>query len=380
MSKTSSPATGNAKPNDRQSIIHSLTALSNHQAILTAHRTDVTGFSILGAYQYRIRVKRVFSARYTSRHTIALKQRGSPSTTGRRLSLSNHPKESDLTMQQFFRVLFWFLARVLARLRYRVRVVGGEKLRGLYGPTLVMPNHPGYIDPPLVLSHLPLAGRRFARVVTRAMYRNPVLYPMMRLVDALGGARPERAQPRRPAADAVDDRRRSWPAFRAGRELPASTRPAARSGGAEEIGAARAASEILAALPGGQRRAGPHARRLGQHVQLRADRPGRPSWAAARCEARLDARQPAVVRPAARGDHDGRSDRPQRLARAGAASSSIRFLEEWYNREGPETPRVRSATTYLFGPREFDYPDLTAAEAGRPEQDPARHDRGGQRD
>ena len=39
-------------------------------------------------------------------------------------------------------------------LRYRVRVVGLEKLQGFDGPALILPNHPGYIDPSLVLMTL----------------------------------------------------------------------------------------------------------------------------------------------------------------------------------------------------------------------------------
>ena len=82
------------------------------------------------------------------------------------------------------RAAFWCFARLVLRLRYRVEVKGREKLRTVSGPTLVMPNHPGLIDPPLVLSHIRL--REPARpVVTSSMYRMPVLYPFMRLVDAL---------------------------------------------------------------------------------------------------------------------------------------------------------------------------------------------------
>ena len=87
-------------------------------------------------------------------------------------------------MLRLLRVLFWRLARGILRLRYRVEVTGLEGLRQLRGPTLVMPNHPGYVDPPLVVSHL--QGILHLRpVVTSGMYRLPVLYPLMRLVDAL---------------------------------------------------------------------------------------------------------------------------------------------------------------------------------------------------
>ena len=79
---------------------------------------------------------------------------------------------------------FWNLIRWMFNLRYRVQVTGLEQLAGLEGPTLVMPNHPGYIDPPLVLSHV-LLGRPVRPIVFAGIYRNPVLYPIMRMVDAL---------------------------------------------------------------------------------------------------------------------------------------------------------------------------------------------------
>ena len=50
--------------------------------------------------------------------------------------------------------IFWFVVRMILRLRYRVRVDGLEQLRALEGPVLILPNHPCYIDPPTVLSHL----------------------------------------------------------------------------------------------------------------------------------------------------------------------------------------------------------------------------------
>ena len=37
---------------------------------------------------------------------------------------------------------FWFVVRMILRLRYRVRADGLEQLRALEGPVLVLPNHP----------------------------------------------------------------------------------------------------------------------------------------------------------------------------------------------------------------------------------------------
>lgn len=87
-------------------------------------------------------------------------------------------------MSRLLNVCWWWLVGSILHLRYRVRVTGLEKLQGLSGPTLIMPNHPGYIDPALVLSHVRL--RQPVRPVVRTtMYRVPFLYPLMRLIHAL---------------------------------------------------------------------------------------------------------------------------------------------------------------------------------------------------
>ncbi len=50
-------------------------------------------------------------------------------------------------MGRWLNALGWWLARQILNLRYRVRVVVPESLRDVRGPALIMPNHPGYIDP-----------------------------------------------------------------------------------------------------------------------------------------------------------------------------------------------------------------------------------------
>ena len=79
--------------------------------------------------------------------------------------------------------LFWTISGILLRLRYRVTVEGAEGLSALQGPTLVLPNHPAYIDPPLVLSHLRL-GKALRPLVFSGIYRLLPLRPLMAMVDA----------------------------------------------------------------------------------------------------------------------------------------------------------------------------------------------------
>src|SRR5437764_3944939 len=52
------------------------------------------------------------------------------------------------------RWFFWVILRLALAARYRVTVRGREQLRRLKGPVLVLPNHPGYIDPFLLFAYL----------------------------------------------------------------------------------------------------------------------------------------------------------------------------------------------------------------------------------
>ena len=78
---------------------------------------------------------------------------------------------------------FWALARQVLRLRYRVTTAGMGVVRTLPGPVLVLPNHPAYVDPPLVLSHVPVR-QSLRPLVFSGVFRLPPVRPLMTLVDA----------------------------------------------------------------------------------------------------------------------------------------------------------------------------------------------------
>src|SRR5208282_3645820 len=78
-------------------------------------------------------------------------------------------------MQKLLHMVYWTLCRWLLALRYRVRVSGLDKLQSLEGPTLVMPNHPGYIDPAIVLAHVRLK-QPLRPIVYEDTYRFPLFY------------------------------------------------------------------------------------------------------------------------------------------------------------------------------------------------------------
>ncbi len=87
-------------------------------------------------------------------------------------------------MKSRIRRIILRIVRVLLKLRYRIDVEGLERLERLEGPTLLLPNHPAYIDPAIVLAHMP------PQIMTRPLvftetYHIRALYPLMRLVDAV---------------------------------------------------------------------------------------------------------------------------------------------------------------------------------------------------
>src|SRR5881227_860153 len=48
----------------------------------------------------------------------------------------------------------WLLSRCLLWLRYSIRVQGWDEVPKLKKPVLILPNHPGLIDPPILITTL----------------------------------------------------------------------------------------------------------------------------------------------------------------------------------------------------------------------------------
>jgi long-chain-fatty-acid--[acyl-carrier-protein] ligase len=142
---------------------------------------------------------------------------------------------------------FWLFARVTLAQRYRVTVRGLEQVRGLKGPTLIVPNHPALIDPPVVITALwPTLKPR--PMVFEGNFVNPVLKPIAELMGAVLVPELEQAsaEARERAQQAVNTLIEGlrhgenfilWPAGRLERA------------GVERIGAARALADILKAVP-----------------------------------------------------------------------------------------------------------------------------------
>jgi len=150
-------------------------------------------------------------------------------------------------MLQLLRWLLWMTARCLLALRYRIRVQGSEQARALPGPYLVLPNHPGLIDPPIVLTTLyPLFHPR--PLLFEGNFRHPLLYPIMPLLDAIRVPDLEQtsAEARSRATEAID---RIKQALRQGQNVILWPSGRLQRDGVERLGGARTLADVLRDVP-----------------------------------------------------------------------------------------------------------------------------------
>ena len=150
-------------------------------------------------------------------------------------------------MATFLNRLLWWVVRCCLRFRYRVSIQGAEQLIKLDGPTLVLPNHPAYIDPAILLAHLRL-HQPLRPLVFAGTYRMPLLRPLMSLARAFEvpdlSAASRAAQSR--TMEMIDsvvarlDRGECFFIYPSGR---------LQRGNREALGAARAAHDIVSRAP-----------------------------------------------------------------------------------------------------------------------------------
>ena len=270
------------------------------------------------------------------------------------------------TVKLLINRLFWTIAGLLLKLRYRVTVEGADGLRAIVGPTLVLPNHPGYIDPPLVLSHLRL-GRSLRPLVFSGIYRLLPLRPLMAMVDAFEvpdlSAQSRDAQAKTlgmiEAVVARIGRGDSFLIYPSGR---------LQRGNAEVVGSARAVHELLSRCPDlnvvlvrtcGLWGSSFGCAATGAPPSLVPTILGNLGWALAALLVFLPRRKVTIhVEVLPRGTLPKKS-----------REETNAFLEGRYNVDGPQQPAfVRFS--YLFGPSTGHY----AAGAALPAIDPASID------
>ncbi|MCS7021369.1 MAG: AMP-binding protein [Gemmataceae bacterium] len=144
------------------------------------------------------------------------------------------------------RLTCWILRRVLA-CRYRVRLTGLTDVVQRPGPYLILPNHPAYADPPIVIAWLwPIFQMR--PVLLDSIFRHPLLAPFRWLFrgiaipdfQRIGQREREQIEAARQEIIATLQQGESvilWPSGRLSRD------------GRERIGGARLTAEVLAAVP-----------------------------------------------------------------------------------------------------------------------------------
>ncbi len=261
-------------------------------------------------------------------------------------------------MLQLIRYVLWLLARGVLSLRYRVRLRGLDEVKRLEGPVLVLPNHPAYVDPMLVLTSLfPTLHPR--PLLYEGTFKNPLLRPIMTLLDALRVPDLEQAssEARARTAEALEGVKQ---ALRQGQNVILWPSGHLQRAGVERLGAARTVSEVLREVP--------EAKVV--LVRTRGLWGSRFSWG-------WDGGRPPLVKRllegagmllanliffAPRRDVEITLEHVERSRLPGLDREVLNpWLEKWYNTD-PETPKFVPAH-FLFGPRSREFPTIEEAEA-----------------
>jgi long-chain-fatty-acid--[acyl-carrier-protein] ligase len=268
-------------------------------------------------------------------------------------------------MLDYLRSAFWVFFRLILSLRYHVRVHGLEQVRRLKGPVLILPNHPAYIDPPLVVATLWGTLRPRPVIYEGLLFdpdylRTPFSRPLARLLDAVlvpdldrpnaeAHACAEKAVTQVSAGLGRGENFILWPAGQIQRT------------GEERLRAARALTDILRAAPEANillvRTRGLWGSSFGYARTGARPHPMARLWAGV---AWLFANL-ALFMPRRRVDITlevlDRRQLPQ-LER----DKVNRWFEDWYNAPSPETPTF-VPYHFSFGPRKYQFPARLAAAA-----------------
>ncbi len=261
-------------------------------------------------------------------------------------------------MLNLCRFPLWLFARVVLALRYRVRLHGLEKVRDLKGPTLILPNHPAFIDPVIALTFL-WPTLRPRPLLFEGNFNNPLFYPLMKLLDALRVPDLDQAsaEARVRTEEAIQG---IIEALKAGQNVILWPSGRLSRTGPEHLGAARTVADVLRAVP---------------EVNVVLVRT-RGLWGSSFSYARTGER-PAFVKRLLRGaglllanlflfaprrnvdltlEHVDRASLP--LPRRELLNPR---LEAWYNAGDPEKPSFVPGH-FLFGPRTFEFPPLPSGD------------------
>ena len=262
-------------------------------------------------------------------------------------------------MLNAIRYLLWMVATVTLSLRYRVRVTGLEKVRGMKH-ALILPNHPGYVDPLLVLKTL-FPSLRPRPLLLGSMFHNPLIFWLPKVLDAVeipelgeasAAARETTAQSLAAIIAGLKSGRNHvlWPSGRV-----------YRTAGRESLGAARSVAEVL--------RADPEVnlilvrtRGVWGSMFSYAYTGGAPNLAMMLLKG-AGILLANLIFFAPRRRIEITIEPIDRSALPGTTREKINpFLEAWYNAPGEEKP-IYVPYHFLLGPRTYDFPRAIGAEA-----------------
>ncbi len=141
----------------------------------------------------------------------------------------------------------WAVLRFLLSLRYTVTVVGAADVLRRPGPFLILPNHPAFCDPPNLLVHL-WPHFQMRPLLLESNFRGPVFAPLawmlraIKMPDIVRASAEDKRRAEEAVGEVIATLRRGenvilWPSGRLSRD------------GAEHLGGARTAADVLAAVP-----------------------------------------------------------------------------------------------------------------------------------
>jgi acyl-CoA synthetase (AMP-forming)/AMP-acid ligase II/1-acyl-sn-glycerol-3-phosphate acyltransferase/acyl carrier protein len=255
-------------------------------------------------------------------------------------------------MLQPFRFALWFFARLVLPLRYRLHIKGMDELQNLSGPALIVPSHPAFIDPLLVMMTL-WPRLRPRPMLYEANFRNPFLRPIMKLINAVQVPDLDQAsvRAREKAQTAIAQ---VIEGLKAGDNYILWASGKLRRTAIESLGAARSVAEILQAVPEAAvilvRTRGLWGSRFsyaytGEHPSLVGGMLRGLAYLLSNFVFFMPRR--AVEITVHRVDPEKLPERKRDVLNP--------WLEAWYNEGEPETPKF-VPYHFLFGPRTYEFP------------------------
>ena len=150
-------------------------------------------------------------------------------------------------MLSLIRWCLWLPLRILLSLRYWITIRGKAEVFQRPGPYLILPNHPGYIDPPNLLVRL-WPAFRMRPMLLETNFQNPLLAPFMWLIRGIRVPDTDRAsaEARTRAEGAVQA---AINALKAGENVIVWPSGRLQRDGVERLGGARTVADVLAAVP-----------------------------------------------------------------------------------------------------------------------------------